>query len=398
MSHLLGRLLNSSGSLFERMIADLEKATANQYIDVDLVGKILTNINHKLRQLRLEPGNTLSEELYQALLARYAVDNKRVSYQLFINQDDELEQNLANLEGIGNKLVDFDLLGLSKRFIIGLLSDNPPKKLLKSLEFASSDQLFSQFDLGQVLQVAFVIEGPAWSKRAKEYLLNNLKRGYMELTPVKVEILDSRLAQVLTEKQLILSNQLLAQIVINPNQLDFDNGLAMLIRLLEASTELADRQNNFYLLNSVMNFNESFKSWYQPQSSFVWQLAGSPMPWRSINRAFAKKDGYLRQKFAQFSDHQLIDFDPYRRLLGQFSQLDFWSDTADLAYNYQVSVISLNLFDVSHNYQNLDQTMGQTDCFEDRLWQSLVDKYLENHLLADRVVNQLKIKLSKGEI
>ncbi len=122
------------------------------------------------------------------------------------------------------------------------------------------------------------------------------------------------------------------------------------------------------------------------------------MPWRSINRAFAKKDGYLRQKFAQFSDHQLIDFDPYRRLLGQFSQLDFWSDTADLAYNYQVSVISLNLFDVSHNYQNLDQTMGQTDCFEDRLWQSLVDKYLENHLLADRVVNQLKTKLSKGEI
>ncbi len=236
MSHLLGRLLNSSGPLFERMITDLEKATANQYIDVDLVGKILTNINHKLRQLRLEPGNTLSEELYQALLARYAVDNKRVSYQLFINQDDQLEQNLANLEDIGNKLVDFDLLGLSKRFIIGLLSDNPPKKLLKSLELARSDQLFSQFDLGQVLQVAFAIEGSAWSKRTKEYLLNNLKRGYMEFAPAKVEILDSRLAQVLTEKQLILSNQLLAQIVINPNQLDFDNGLAMLIRLLEAAT------------------------------------------------------------------------------------------------------------------------------------------------------------------
>ena len=51
MNQQLARLLGSQGALFERLVADLERATGNCGYDVALVGENLTSVGAKLAQL-----------------------------------------------------------------------------------------------------------------------------------------------------------------------------------------------------------------------------------------------------------------------------------------------------------------------------------------------------------
>ncbi len=391
MSHLLGRLLNSNGVFFDRLIDDLEKAINNQCIDVDLVGKTLTSVNHKLRQLRLEPGNTLPEELYQALLARFVIDNQVVSHQLFSSQMSQQQKTDKLIEFI-NQLIEIEVLSLSEHFLINLFISNPPKQLLKMLDLKHPDQLLKEYSFEQIIIFCFELESKAWQDRTKEYLLTKLKRGYLEYKPIKIELADDDLLDLATEK-LIRQNQLTNSILIDSKLIDFDNILLTLVNILTEIERKVDQQNSFNLLRVVGSFEDSFKRWYQPKEQFVWSVAGNPVPWRSINRTFASQDSLLNRALSSISDQKMIDFDPYQTLLAKLPQLAFWQDTADLAYSYQSTVISFNLFDVSRNYQRPALSLSQNDYFEAKLWQSLIGQYLANQVLADRVVNQLKTKL-----
>ena len=67
MSHLLGQLLGSQGRFVEQMFVNLERATNQQAYDVDIVGRILTANNYKLRQLGFRPGTVEAIELRPVL-------------------------------------------------------------------------------------------------------------------------------------------------------------------------------------------------------------------------------------------------------------------------------------------------------------------------------------------
>ncbi len=397
MSHLLGKMLNSNGPFFDRLIDDLEKATGQNFADVDLIGQILTEVNAKMRQLNLEPGNTLPEEIKQALLAKYVTNNQQLEYQLFGDQVQTVDQrNLTLIETLNS----FDLpqyLRLSDRFIVRLLSENKPKIFLSKMGLQSIDQAFKSFDFEQILFVCLNLESKAWQERVKEYLKKYLKRGYMELKTIKFTTLDRRLLVLLDSKELLIINQLLSSIFVNQTQIKQQQPLETVVKALIKTQNKVDVLNKFYLFRISSDFSVAFDHWYQPKQNYVWRLLDNPVPWRGMNRNFANKNSLINQKLTNDEAKKLVDFDPYCLLSQKFSSLSFWKNSKNLAYHYQNQVISFNLFDMVQRSQQPESTFNHNYYFQQELWQSLIAQYLSNQMLAERVIKQLRNKLIRKD-
>lgn len=78
MARILKDLLANNHPLFLMNVARLEKATGGAGIDVRLIGEIAGKAHHVMRELGLDPANTTSHELYQALGALARRDEGRV--------------------------------------------------------------------------------------------------------------------------------------------------------------------------------------------------------------------------------------------------------------------------------------------------------------------------------
>ena len=67
MARYLQKLLNAKEPLFSAGLKKLEQATGNRGVDVRLIGDIQTKAHVIMRQLRLDPADTTTKELYGAL-------------------------------------------------------------------------------------------------------------------------------------------------------------------------------------------------------------------------------------------------------------------------------------------------------------------------------------------
>lgn len=375
MSNLLGKLLRSEGSFFDGLINDLENASGKNYIDVDLIGQILTNLNQKIRELGLEPGDVFPEEFYQATMAKFVLTNQAFGANFTDTQTDIIARI--------NNLINFQLPTLSNDFIKQLLSANPPVNLLKHFNYQHIDQLVDLSPL-EILLLAQSSESQAWLNRSHEYLILNLKPDNLEQKPLQIKIIDPKLDKFLTPtnegSHLILSNLIL----LKSSLVSQDDALTYFLQILNDIKQKVDLSNQFMLMTSL-NWQQNWQKWVANKTPFVWTMASNPVPWRGIIRAFASPISPLHQ--LSQAEVNLIYFEPYL-ILKHFSELEFWQDSQNLAFHFNNEVISLNLFDVAHNYQFLNQNYGTNDFFEQALWENLINNYLKNQNLAEQVYKQ----------
>lgn len=106
MSKALKRLLANDHPLFLMNIDRLERASGHAGIDVRLIGEVLDRVNSVMRQLRLDPANTTSDELYMALNATYLDDAVRAE-ELF-------SDTTFSLGDFGNGPISFNLLDIAE--------------------------------------------------------------------------------------------------------------------------------------------------------------------------------------------------------------------------------------------------------------------------------------------
>lgn len=67
MTHKLKELLGNNHPLFTHNLAEFEKITGNDGVDVRLLAEILKRAHKVMRSMNLDPSNTTGIEAYQAL-------------------------------------------------------------------------------------------------------------------------------------------------------------------------------------------------------------------------------------------------------------------------------------------------------------------------------------------
>ena len=301
MNQLLERLLHSQGSLFDRLILDLERATGEQALDVEVVGQVITQARLKLQPEVSSAAVDLSDEVVQSLLQR----------QL--------------------KIVHQQAQTMTRTDYLASL----PSFRVWELSAVAQDRLRDLSDDDKITTIA------------------DLPRGYFELNPLRPLTLVSE-ASV---------QQLSADFGFLPREStsNFQLSLVDLIKI----TDALDRTVCFSNLLSLCILSQQRASRMakvlRGELTEYWTLAGNPVPTQSIYRLMGQKNSLLHQKICtHFPEvgQAMIDFDAYSWLTQQVLANDFWSQTAALDINSKI--ISFNLCDQvlnQVNYPHLEEAV-----------------------------------------
>lgn len=396
MPKLLSQLLNSQGPLFDSLITDLERATRNQFIDVDIVGKVMTKSNAKLRELGFVPGDILIEELRFGLLSKYKDSVETYRYAL-VGENSNSNFLLRQIYSEYRSILDIDVFGLTRKSIINIIKDNPPVKLLDSLSIKSEDLLLKKFKPAQILYIARQTEGDKWRK-AFTAKLSTLKSDDFKLSKFELMMMDEELESVLKlhhKSKDFSADGLSGCVHVSRTNASIDDPLAYSLSLLIETRDLIDLSNQLQVVALSKDFGKKLSSLASGKQAMVWQLFGVPVPWRSIYRALAARKTLLNKLLIkEFPDLKLREFDIVAELNSNFSTLEFWSDSSTTALKIEDKILSMNLIDVACRLDNYPaRHVSRNYYFEEALWDELLKRYLNDANLASQIILQLKSEI-----
>lgn len=396
MSHILGQFLSSSGRYFDQLIESLEKATGNQARDAQLIGRVVTGANLKIRELGLTPGDTLPEEMYQALINKFINDSQVMHYQLL---GDNVDFNFLNFQVAHqlNLIVNEPVFGLSDQAVIKALQAVPPKKLIKELNASSLEELLDKYYHVEILELAWALASKVWRTKIIAEL-QKLPNGGFELKELTYHQISRGLTgryRELTGGQHFYHSSLTGSILyLNYSLSESRRQMALgtfIAGLIEAR-QLIDFSNQLQILAQTKYFLDNLENLFVYQNGKVWRLCDTPVPWRSIYRVLADSSTKLSQALKpELTGCQFGRLDLIEGLERCFDGLDYWRDAQALAFKSQLDIVSVNIADVAVNsHHSRRERLGQTNFFEDALWDELIRDYLEHDYLIRQVKLQLK--------
>lgn len=296
MSHLLGQLLGSQGRFVEQMFVNLERATNQQAYDVDIVGRILTANNYKLRQLGFQPGTVEAVEL-RPVLERYFTELEGRFDQRFTT-----DQALA--QAINQALQGVAVLELSS---------------------IVRDQLDAhQVDFAERIAKA--------------------QRGYFQTSPLCVnlesEAFDQRL--IPTVKLQSASTKLRSCLL-----------TALMIK------ERVRQSNQLAIMLASDNRPTHLQNWLAQGDNFSWTLASYPVTSEAVEQNLTNSESELYRQLQDAQPElakQLTEF-KLENFVNQLIKDDFFADSYGLGLVGE-QLVSFNIFDqISATNQQLYTTV-----------------------------------------
>ena len=392
MSSILNELISSSGPFFDSLMKSLETATRNQFIDVDLVGEIITKSNNKIRELKLTPGDILPEEIYQALLAKLAKDAKKVNYQI-VGESIGVKSQNNQIRYCLKRIVDDEVFALKDKKIIQFIKENPPVKMLEYFKIKSEDTLLKKYSAIEILYIANKVEGKKWHNKFIK-LIQDLKFSDFEFKKFNLIEINEDFKELFVHVDEIFFDEQYLLGVMFYNLPDKENiPFEVIVKFLEEYQNFVDNNNQMQIYANSYKFTEILQKITTSQTVHVWNVQNNPLPWRSIYRNFAHNSELNNLLKQYLPEVKLISFKPVKTLTDQFKELKFWKDSDYLCFKYGHIVVSYNLLDIYKSANGLTMKFGQTNDFEDALWDELLNRYFKDFNLSNQIMMQLKNKI-----
>lgn len=384
MSSILGKMLASSGRVFDFLINDFEKATGSQALDAALIGEVTAQASVKLRELKLAPNDTLPKELVAALINKLTIDVQAIDHQV-VGQNRDINFYNLQLVRLLNNILNQSIYRLSDKALLRLIQANPPTKLMKKLKLKTTEAVIKQFNLVEFLTVAWRCEEAAWRETIVAQVAQLSAKDY-QLAEIYFVALDPALAKIDKGEDNFIRNSLLGTIIFKNYVVQPTRGiLSGLIAGLQSARRLIDESNQLQFIAMSQNYSALIQAWLLDKTNLVWQINGSLLPWRSVLRAMAEPGELNRVMLESQPSFKFASLDASDEIAEQFLHLGFWADTDYLAFRHQSQVVSLSLLDVAHS-DYVKSEYGYRNHFEEALWDELLRRYLNQPNLASRVV------------
>lgn len=399
MTRFLSEALGAVEPVFSRSIQQLEQAAGRPGTDIRLTAGIIQQTRAKIGQLGLDPADTTGPELYRALQERLRRDEQTVREALDIAPDTSPDDVVARVVQFLSKQET-----TQKSFVLKsssakrLLKKKPPKLAMKRLGYRSVDSMLKHETAAEVYAAALIAEPASWQRAFREQ--------YTKLTPSDFESKKITLVHPATKRwqelahdfvarshHNILSFPELGSVVLLPIQEAVD-GLAIttLLLVVEEMNGIGSHSSYAKLQQVKPDFGKIIQksSVSEPYTSA--QLAGQPVPWRMIQRYYARFTGAYHPEI--FEPH--VQPDDLGWLNGEdvlaalHPSLEFWRGTAILGLVHEGAVVSCNALDVALGFCNhLPFGERVVHFVRDNLWHELMMHYLHQENLEAAVHRQL---------
>jgi hypothetical protein len=404
MTRFLSRALGAQEPTFSQGIQQLEQAAGRPGTDIRLTADIMRRTRDKIAELGLDPEDTTGNELYSALQERLKRDEQTVREALGIAADAAPDDIISRIQQFLEKheapKASFALkASVAKR----LLKKKPPKVAMKRLGYRSVDSMLKHETPANLYAAALMVEPTAWHKAYREQ--------YSKLTPSDFETRDiclmhpsskrwQQLAHdfVASEHHNILSFRELGAVVLLPIDHAVD-GLAIttLLLVLEEFNGIRSHSSYAKLQQVKPDFGKRVQESSVAEPYTTAQLAGQPVPWRMIQRYYARfTDAYHPEIFEPHVQPEDLQWTSGEHALaGLAPALEFWEGNEVLGLlDENGSIVSCNALDVALSYCNHLPFADRIVHFvRDNLWHELMMHYLNQENLEAAVHRQLSAEL-----
>lgn len=404
MTRFLSEALGAVEPVFSHSIQQLEQAAGRPGTDIRLTADIIQRTRAKISELGLDPADTTGPELYSALQQKFRQDEQAARKALGTAADATPDDVVMSAVQFLNKQESAKNCFVLKASVAKrLLKKKAPKLAMKKLGYRSVDSMLKHEAVAQVYAAAAIVESNTWHRAFREQ--------YAKLSPSDFEPKRISLVYPNTKRwqevahgfvseshHNMLSFPELGAIVVLPIEQAVE-GLAITTLLLASESMNGIRSHSSYakLQQVKPDFGKIIQksSVSEPYTSA--QLAGQPVPWRMIQRYYARfADAYHPEIFEPHVQSDDLGWTNGEDVLVQLdSSLTFWQGTSSLGLIHDGAVVSCNALDVALGFCN-GLSFGDriVHFVRDNLWHELMMHYLNQENLEAAVHQQLAGELT----
>ncbi|HMH70207.1 MAG TPA: hypothetical protein VK502_02315 [Candidatus Saccharimonadales bacterium] len=416
MAKFLRDLLDAEEPIFSQALKQLERASGHLGKDVRLIAEMTEKTHTSMRELGLDPADTIGKEFYQALLGRIESDNKRVTKLIGGSDDTDVRQLVPLMIKAANE-VEFN----RKVFVIKhdkakeLLRQMPPEMLIRKLGYKDIEALFEGEDFDELYTALRFSEGAEWLNAYNE-LFKTVTADDYEERDIRILAMDHDkyvdLAEHFTQKKLhnVTHTKELGVIVVVPLRNAHSKGLTLktLPLLLHYLNEVKLYSSFFKLKAKQPRFGETVVTTLIADPGNASQMAGQYVHWRVLQRYYGKlTDEKHKEDFEPHVHPEDLHWRKAEDLLYQIDpQMKFWKDRDFVGLQFDGKPITLNFVDVSLSYAN-SMPYGQRYYyhFRESLWNEIFMRYMGSENLRQQILQQLdndmiapeKLKVTGGK-
>lgn len=402
MAKFLRDLLDAEEPIFSASLEQLEKASGRPGADARLIGDITEKAHDRMRRLGLDPANTTGKEFYQALVARIADDNERVTKLLGATDSSDVKQLVPLMIEAANN-VDFNrrVFVMKRDKAKEFLRQMPPKNLMQRLGYDTADAMFEGEDFDEIYTALRFSEGGEWLNEYNERLKTVTPDDYEE-RDIRILAMDHDkyvdLAEHFTQKKLhnVTHTKELGVIVVVPLRDTHSKGLTLktLPLLLHYLNEVKLYSNFFKLKAAQPNFGETVVTTLIADPGTASQVVGHHIHWRVIQRYFGKlKDESHKEAFEPHVHPEDLHWRKAEDLLYQIDpKMEFWRDLdfVGLMFDGSDVPVSANFVDVSLSFANsIPFDERYVYHMRESLWNEIFIRYMSYPNLEHQVLSQL---------
>lgn len=267
MNNRITSLLGESGSLITKLLKELEAVNGFPSHDIRFYADTHQQVRKKIRQLSLDADDTTGEELYRALLVKYAKDAHifEKQYSNLDSFDDKASKAAGIISTCASTPQQWALRSSAARKI---LKDHPPRQLMKIYGYRSADSMLKRENVAKIFLAAKNTESANWHNKLNRSISKLDQTGF-ELRQLKVVVLpQAELAEIYSESDVVVADEA-AAVGLWPTD---KNSKAPLLSMVLALSETIENLNH-HSENNLNKLGDSVQ-WWADMSHLLTQLNG----------------------------------------------------------------------------------------------------------------------------
>jgi hypothetical protein len=396
MSKILADLLDQPEIAVHSAINKLETLSGFHGNDIKVLSEVSNKVRTTIKSLGLDPDDTAGSELYRALLARFEHDEQLLAQSLGVKKG-------LTPEKFGRQIALFidhldmpkNVWALKRSTAKNLLKKQPPKDLMKQLNYRSVDSLLKREDIAALYGALAVTESGRWQKEFWRSF-TKLTAADFENRKAEIIVLSGKRWQAVHGGSPMISNvEALGTVIVVPDE--------ALNRLgtIGLSLFLAHHINNLRISSAYIklhqiesNFGNALTKVCREGIVAPAELSHLPIAWKTIFHHYGKAS--LDDFQAAFEPHIVQEDVSLESELKALAKLNpvfrWWSGHEHTAANINGHHVSLNIMDIIASYAaGHSYEQRSTAHFRQSLWNNLIDKYLEYDGVKRFIMPQLGV-------
>ncbi len=385
MSKYLSLLLGTNESVFGRMTAKFNGATAGANVDVRLSAEIRAGVSAKIQELGLDPNDTTGDELYHALTARAREDNNLLAQTVGIKNDADAPRIIQKMAGYFSKNpLAYEVWSLKRTALKKLLSEHVPHKTMKALHYRSADSMLKRESPAVVYTVAALIEGDSFKKKIitsiKHLGSSDFDLKQIEFVRFSPERWNDIKRLLKTPTVPVFSLPEANAVVIIPASAERTDTLALLIAALILHEIRHIKEHASYLKFHSLdtNLHHHLQTVAVKGKVEMFSINDQSVSWQHAHRLFARQPEGREYLEPHVSKTDLEWTSLEASLAGIDERLSFWIGSHLLGFVSDKSVISFHIIDVCLNAIFKTPAAESGKLFlQETIWDELMVRYLE---------------------